>query len=340
MLGTDPRLPSSLQIPLPYRLDVTTASDEQIVQVVAKLIRAYMDSLRFGTSNTGRETPSPYDVFLKKNGLPAAPKSGESSLAYARRVRGLVGQRKDVLWVTPEDGELELHAQPFQFGATELRGLEIFFGQTSASRQSHVGNCIACHPPPQFTDYRLHNNGVAQAEYDGIFGRGAFAALAIPSLTARNAAFDTYLPASAGHPKATSRFRSAPSADAPGYADLGAWNVFANPDLPKPQAALTRILCERFGPASKSCTPARVLPLSIAYFKTPSIRDLGQSNPYFHSGAMTTIEDVLRFYIATSGLARAGKVRNASPELSDVHIDAADVVPLAAFLRALNEDYQ
>ncbi len=340
LLGTDPSLPVSLQISQPYRLDAEASSDDQIVQAVAKLMHAYMDSLRFGTTNTGRESPSPYDRFLEKNDLPPRPKSGEAGLAYARRLLALIGQRKHLAWITSEDGELELHDQPFQFGTTELRGLKIFFTRTDASIPAHVGNCIACHTPPQFTDYRVHNNGVSQAEYDGIFGRGAFASLDVPGLAARNARFDAYLPPSSGHPNATSRFRSAPSIDQPGYADLGVWSVLANPTMPKPQAALTRILCEQFGLASKRCTPAAVLPRSVAYFKTPSVRDLGQSNPYFHSGAMDTIEDVLRFYIATSDLARAGKLRNGSPELSGIHIDAADVAPLTAFLRALNEDYR
>jgi len=49
---------------------------------------------------------------------------------------------------------------------------------------------------------------------------------------------------------------------------------------------------------------------------------------------------VLHHYVATSELARAGKVRNASPELAAVRIEAGDVAPLAAFLRALNEDYR
>jgi len=44
--------------------------------------------------------------------------------------------------------------------------------------------------------------------------------------------------------------------------------------------------------------------------------------------------------VATSELARAGKVRNASPELAAVRIDGGDVAPLAAFLRSLNEDYR
>jgi hypothetical protein len=39
-------------------------------------------------------------------------------------------------------------------------------------------------------------------------------------------------------------------------------------------------------------------------------------------------------------MARNGQLRNASPDLLDVHIDARDVAPLTAFLRALNEDYE
>ena len=337
LLGTDARLPTSLQIPQPYRLDVQTATDDDILQAVARLIRAYVDSLRFGTTNTGRPTPSPYDVFLGRNGLPRGPKTGESNAAYARRLRDLLARHKSPKWITEDDGEFELHDQPFQFGATELRGLEIFLRQRG---DAHVGNCVACHPPPRFTDDRPHNDGAAQGEYDGIFGHGAFAKLDVPALGERNKRFEAYLPPSPRHPRATSRFRSPPSATAPGRADLGVWNVFANPDLPKPQAALTRILCEQLGAAAKGCVPARLLPLTVGYFKTPSIRDLGQSYPYMHSGALGSIEDVLRHYVTTSTLARAGKVRNASPELAGIRLDASDVTPLAAFLRALNEDYQ
>jgi hypothetical protein len=41
-----------------------------------------------------------------------------------------------------------------------------------------------------------------------------------------------------------------------------------------------------------------------------------------------------------SRLARDGKVRNAAPELSGIALQEADVAPLAAFLRTLNEDYE
>ena len=111
-------------------------------------------------------------------------------------------------------------------------------------------------------------------------------------------------------------------------------NVFANPDLPKPQQTLTQILC-----GDKLCEPEAVLPLTVALFKTATVRDLGQSNPYFHSGALDTIEDTLRFYVGMSKLARAGKLRNGSPEIAGIHLAPTDIAPLAAFLRSLNEDY-
>jgi hypothetical protein len=41
-----------------------------------------------------------------------------------------------------------------------------------------------------------------------------------------------------------------------------------------------------------------------------------------------------------SALARAGKLRNPAPELSGIFLKETDIAPLAAFLRALNEDYE
>ncbi len=339
MLGTDISLPAYLRIPQPYRIDVQKASDDQILHTVSKLIHAYMNSLRFGTRNTRRSSGSPYDLFLEKNSLPTWPDTGESGLAYTQRLLTLIEQREYFDWVTFIDDKFKLHVQSYQFGPTELEGLKIFFSRSEGGQRKHVGNCVVCHTPPQFTDYRFHNNGISQTEYDTVFGQGAFSALKVPGLASRNADFDSYLPISSKHPKATSRFRSAPSANKPGYADLGVWNIFANPDLPNPQTALTKILCEPIGHIIQPCTHERILPLTVAHFKTPSIRDLGHSEPYFHSGNIGTIEDVLRFYITTSELARAGRVRNTCPELFGIKIDTTDVEPLAAFLKSLNEDY-
>ena len=85
--------------------------------------------------------------------------------------------------------------------------------------------------------------------------------------------------------------------------------------------------------------PVLALPHTIALFKTSNVRDLGSSEPYLHTGRMNTLEDVIDFYERFSALARAGAVRNADPELGRVFLDDSSVAPLAAFLRALNEDY-
>jgi cytochrome c peroxidase len=335
MLGTGPDLPPGFNIPEQYRIDVMKASDEQVLEAIAKFMHAYMDSIRFGTHNTFRESGSPYDLFLQKNGLPVAPEKGESNLKYSERLRTRLEQQKSFKWVTtPRDGAFQLHDQPYRFGKTELQGLKIFLARPHDSGRARAGNCVSCHTPPQFTDQRLHNNGVSQTEYDQIFGAGAFAALEIPGLAERNARFNDYLPPSSNYLRASGRFRAPPAAGKPGYADLGAWNVFANPDMPKPQQALTQILC-----GDKPCDPEAVLPRTVAVFKTASVRDLGQSNPYFHSGAFDTIEEALHFYEGVSALARAGKLRNGSPEIAGIHLAPTDIAPLAAFLRSLNEDY-
>jgi hypothetical protein len=57
-----------------------------------------------------------------------------------------------------------------------------------------------------------------------------------------------------------------------------------------------------------------------------------------HTGQMNTIEDVINFYLNSSADARAGTIRNAAPELSSIVLDVSSVAPLAAFLRALDEE--
>jgi cytochrome c peroxidase len=333
--GTDPRLPNRLVLPMQYRIDVTTATDDEILQAIGSLIHAYMDSIAFDLD----QPPSPYDVFLTKNGLPTAPNQGESDIAYAQRLLSLINQLSSPKFVTPKNGTFKLHKQKFQFGATELQGLKVFFTQPTVPGSSDAGNCITCHTPPAFTDNIFHNTGVAQLEYDGVFGGGQFASLTIPDLSTRNANFDEYLPPTPNHPNASGMFRSPASAENPGFTDLGVWNIFANPDIPNPQSAMTQILCAEFNLSGSNCTPDAVLPMAIAFFKTPAVRDPGQSNPYMHNGSLDTIADVLNFYGEVSSMARGGQLRNPSPELSNVFIDANDVAPLTAFLNALNEDY-
>lgn len=336
-LGTVKHTPVQFRLPAQYRLDVSTASDEQILDLVAKLISQYLRSLLFQQDQQGRYVGSPYDVFLKINDLPRKPDAGQTDAQYMQRLSLAVSALPNPKFVDGKLGKFQFHAQPFSFGATELQGLKIFLASATgaADGSQHAGNCASCHTPPNFTDFRFHNTGVSQEEYDDANGLGAFLALGIPTLGARAANYDAYLPATAAHPNATERFRRAATNANPQFADLGLWNVYLNPDVPNPQANLTSIVCAN----GQNCSVDQGLPTTIAQFKTPMLRDLEDSAPYFHNGSKPRFDDVVNFYVASSQLARAGLLRNSPAEFQSMSISSADVSALSAFLASLTEDY-
>ncbi|HTB84176.1 MAG TPA: hypothetical protein VK742_11025 [Candidatus Sulfotelmatobacter sp.] len=422
----DPRSLTPDLISPQYYMDVNRATDQQILDTVASLIEAYMRNLFFsqatnGLDFTGNGTAifngSPFDVFLIKNGLPQLPAAGETSAQYSSRLLGLSENLEHPKYVTdPADGQFTTHKQKFVFGAEELQGLKIFLRTKEYRRQhpsANVGNCTACHAPPAFTDFIFHNTGASQEEYDAIHGSGKFLKLAIPDLATREINYNAYLPPTPQHPAALAPFETPPSAAQPGNADLGMWNVYANPDFPAPQAGFQQILPQLLGlstpqicevkitagnfmfqatngtsgsayfilsstnlllapsvwtviatntfdnngsfiasVAISNALPQRfftlspqlpgaadVLPLIIGLFQTSNLRDLGQSNPYLHTGRMATLGDVIRFYQTFSTLARHGEVRNGDPDLKNIFVDDTGIAPLTAFLRSLNEDY-
>ena len=341
-----PNVPEELLLPAPFQLNVATATDQQILDAVAKLITAYVAQLEFAKDANGEFDGSPFDAFLKKNALPRQPNVGETELAYSRRLRGLVNGLASPVFVTAKDGSFVHHAQTFQFGATELAGFQIFFAEPSAIPPTGpelaaggIGNCIQCHNAPAFTDFRFHNIGTTQAEYESIHGGGSFNALVIPDLTTRNADPDQFLPPSAAHPTAEGVFRRLSDAGDTRLTDLGVWNILGNPDVPLPQATLHDLIAQQNGLNPGTTTDDVLLPLTIAVFKTPGLRDLADGGPYMHTGQFDEIEDVLGHYLVESGLARAGVVRNGDAQLSGIAITGGDIAALAAFLRSLVEDY-
>jgi hypothetical protein len=260
-----PRIEPQYTIPVQNTMNVSVTdtnnpnyvSDAQIVQNVASLIQQYLATLVFSQDTNGAFNGSPFDVFLVKNGLPQQPSANETPIQYGRRLLRLVAGLPNPQWVTNQvDGVFltNVRGQLFQFGSNELAGLEIFLTDatsldiaTNLQRQGvtagiEVGNCIACHAPPAFTDFLFHNNGAAQEEYDAINGAGAFNALPVPGFSARQADYNAYLPPTTNHPDATGIFETPPATNNPAQADLGLWNVFANPDFPAPQPGLQQIL--------------------------------------------------------------------------------------------------
>ena len=260
-------------------------------------------------------------------------------MAYSRRLKSLVDKLKSPKFVTAEERVFKYHQQPFVFGEKELEGMKIFFRQSG----KHAGNCVACHVAPAFSDFGFHNTGVTQKEYDTIHGSGAFAALEIPGLKVRNRKHDRFLPPTAQHVNATGRFRSPASKQKPGYTDLGMWNIFGNADMPKPQERLTAFMCVQWSKKraheKNNCTQESLLPLTIARFRTPLLRDLGHSNPYMHNGAFDSLDSVMVFYVEMSQLAHRKQLRNAAAEYRSMRIKSSDIPALTAFIKALNEDY-
>ena len=345
VFAANANVPAEFRLPKAYRLNVDKATDTQILNLIGNLMGAYMQSLTFSRDSHGIYNGSPYDAFLAKNKLPRKPAAGESAIAYGARLLRALNALQSPQFISNADGSFQVHTnQSFTFGATELAGLKIFLrrpvrpnGPLSQAEinQGAIGNCVACHAPPNFTDFKFHNVGATQEEYDSIHGSGAFSALRIPSLAERQADPDAYLPASAKHPFAEGRFRAVPSAQEPQLTDLGLWNIFANPDHPLSQPSILRALT-----GGRPATKAALLPKTIALFKTPGLRDLADSGPYLHTGRKDTLVDVVDLYRTNSSLQRAGALRNGATELSAMSILPTDEAPLAAFLTSLTEDYE
>ena len=98
---------------------------------------------------------------------------------------------------------------------------------------------------------------------------------------------------------------------------------------------LTSLVCANI----QNCAVDQGLPSTIAQFKTPTLRDLEDSAPYFHNGSKLKLSDVIQFYVTSSQLSREGLLRNPPAEFQSTSIDQDDVPPLAAFLVSLTEDY-
>ena len=352
--GTDPAIPEDFRLTSEFRVAVDSGTDQQIFDAIVKVVAAYVNSLRFSKQDdNGNPIRAPFDIFLQLNSLPSQPAADESPLDYSRRLLQLVQTREQnntLQFVTANpntsDRKFQFHDQDFTFGVQELQGLKIFLAEpltlppsATVLAQGGIGNCLACHPAPNFTDFQLHNTGVTQREYDTMHGGEQFALLFIPTLAQRSAEPQTFLPATDDHPHYQEPFRAIPSVSNPQLTDLGVWNIFANPDFPAPQAKIRAILCAEHVP--QPCPDdSTLLDEAIARFKTPSLRDLGHSAPYMHNGQFDTLDAIIGFYIGAAAQARQGTLRNGAGALQGIALTQEDIQPLVAFLKSLNEDYQ
>jgi cytochrome c peroxidase len=70
-------------------------------------------------------------------------------------------------------------------------------------------------------------------------------------------------------------------------------------------------------------------------FKTPTLRDVARTAPYFHDGSAKTLMDVVEHY------AKGGVVKtNLSPNMKPLDLSADDKKALVAFMEALTSPYK
>lgn len=272
-----------------FDLDLEKLSRDQIIGLVSKAVADFMRTLR-------SKQNSPYDRFVKLNGLEPAPAGGESAKVFAERTLAKLAD------LEAKKG-LKLNNS---FNRTALDGLKIFL-RTNGS--ASVGNCVACHAPPLFTDNSFHNLGVSQVEFDRLNGAGKFAQLEIPGATTSQ--------------RPSAKFRETVEKGRLGFADLGHWNFVDLKTSPLRRAGEN---------------DDQLLRRMIGAFKTPTLRHLAFTAPYFHSGDYASLEDVLREIAQLGELARAGRIREADEELPKIRLSESDITSLLAFLATLSED--
>ncbi len=270
-----------------FDVELDKLSRDQIIGLVSKAVADFMRTMR-------SKQDSPYDRFVKLNGLEAAPASGESAKAFAGRTLAILSELESKKALKLGNG----------FDQKALNGFRIFLRTEGAAS---VGNCVACHVPPLFTDNSFHNLGVSQAEFDRLNGEGKFAQLEIPNA------------ATAKRPSA--KFRETVEKGRLGVADLGHWNF----------VDLKTSSLRRAGESDD-----QLLRRMTGAFKTPTLRHLKFSEPYFHSGDYLSLEAALMEIVRLSEMARAGQVREPDDELLKIRLNDADVRLLLVFLATLN----
>ena len=238
---------------------------------------------------------SPYDVFVKANGIPPRPIGGQTPKRYA----GTILER---LYALETNNKINFVPG---FEAQALEGYRIFL---RTDGRDSVGNCVSCHVPPLFMDNSYHNTGVSQMEYENVHGVGAFEEINIPTRINQT-------------PPAR-RFGSTPHRTDKSRVDLGHWNFADAKTSPMFQDGDTQ---ENF------------FTRTIAAFKTPTLRHLGSTDPYMHSGEYDYVKWGLQQKIEAAFVARMGQLRNGDEHMKQIQISVQDLPPLIAFLNALND---
>ncbi len=177
-------------------IDVATLSADDARNAVIASITDYLSTV---TTNNA----SAYDAVMQQNRMQEGlAGEGDTPQAYSGRVFGRIAN---------EESRVQMRFVA-DFDEEAYQGFKAFFRveptystNDTSGVEANIGNCVACHVPPQFSDGKFHNIGTTQFEYDAVHGEGAFM---------------SYKPAA---PSENTRARV--DVNDLGKADLGRWNI-------------------------------------------------------------------------------------------------------------------
>lgn len=77
----------------------------------------------------------------------------------------------------------------------------------------------------------------------------------------------------------------------------------------------------------------------VGAFRTPSLRNLGESWPYGHNGTFATLEDVINFHLQGGGHNNVGYAGSVDPLLVPQQLTSQELADLVAFLQSIVGTY-
>jgi cytochrome c peroxidase len=214
-------------------------------------------------------------------------------------------------------------ANPSALTAEQIQGLSIFQGK---------GNCISCHSGPQLTNagtpaHQAAQNGVlADRMFQGNGAAGVYD-FGFYNIGLRTTAADL---------------------------GLGGTDAFGNP-LSFTRQAVSGVFKDTFSVvpcafSTDACTPVTSSTRAVVdgAFKTPGLRNVALTGPYFHDGSRATLEEVVDFYVRATDVRTNGgsdstgfgaNSSNLAGGLPRIELSAGERQALLAFLKvALTDD--
>lgn len=93
------------------------------------------------------------------------------------------------------------------------------------------------------------------------------------------------------------------------------------------------------GPPVARAEDYRVGHALLGTFRTPSLREVAETAPYGHNGAVATLEDWLTHYVEVTTQPPSDAVGRLAPSLAPTRMTAQERLELIAFLKSLSSDY-